>query len=235
MPTETCISDLKERLLLLFNGGGIDDNNYKPEEDKDLMFIKEIRSCPRDEAIASLLDLQIKNKDSIELTAKSAYLLVKIGSEKERAGEALISTFSAKHKEILDRYRDKDYGDKVKNNKYDDKFGELEILDLISDVIENDYKDLLPKTFEIAPETDGVSSEQLSFIYSRAFRSDPEGFLRMLKVKSVRVKGSVYQLLIPGLTKDQLKKCLSQIPKNSDVSSMAEDMRRISAKSNVDF
>lgn len=217
-------SDLKEKLKNLFNSEGIDTETYKPEEDKNLILIREIKSCPREEIIKSILTFQSLNKDSIEMNVKSSYLLIKLEHNKNDNGKTMVEAYSVWLNNILERRKDKNYEYNVENNKYDTRFGGEKILGLISDVITNDDKELLSDTFNLVSEVDGSAAELLSVVFGDEFDKNPEAFLRRLKPKSAKIREQVYSLVLFDSNKEDIIKRLSQIPKSSDVYSMSKDM-----------
>lgn len=219
-----CKLDLKEKLKTLFNEIGRDLNTYKPEEDKDLIFIKELKSCPREETVNSLLELQKAYKDDFELKAKSSYLLIKLGHNKRENGKFLVSTYFAWNKEILERYKDPNYKENVINNKYDNRFDGEGILILIADIIEKDDSGILSDAFDLSLVTDGAMSETLAGILGEEFKKEPEEFLRKLKVKSKKVTDSVYMRVCYSTHIDELTESIFVIPKSSNVYSMSREM-----------
>ena len=226
---ETCnFNDpgMKERLQDFFKNEGINIDTYKPEEDEDLIFIKEIRSCPREETINSILAFQSRNKNNFEMKAKSSYLLIKLGHDTRENGRVLISTYSEKYKERLDRIKAPNYEENAKNNRYDDRFGEDEIISLIFDVIDHDDGEILSDAFDLSLKVDNGIAEDFSGIVGSEFKKDPEAFLRKLKPKSSKIKHEVYFFLTFDTRKEMLIERVSRIPKSSDVYGMSRGLIR---------
>lgn len=216
----------KEILRRLYNSEGVDISTYTPETDPDLIFIKQIRACPREEIVNSTLELRNSNQDDLEIKAKTSYLLIKLGHNKAENGKTLLDTYSAYRKVILERYKDPDYEKKIQNNEYPKIFGGERIMNLVSDVIaeDDDDKAILTEAFDTALKTDGGSSLVLFTAFAHEFEKSPEKFLDAIKGKPRETKETVFGRMCFDLTRKGLIKDLSGIPKSSAAYSLSREI-----------
>lgn len=227
--------DAKEKIINLFNFEGIDISTYKPDKDPDLIFIKKIKACPREDAINSLLALQDTNKNDIEIKAKTAYFLIKLGHNKSDSGKTLISTYSARHSVVLERYKDPNYEENVMKNKYDGEYKGDQIISLIGDAIENEDTDkaILTESFKLISEVDGASATGLFETFASEFKEHPEKFLKAIKGELEEVQKTVFERMCSSIPKKSLIKNLSAIPKSSDVYSLSKEISGFIQQSQV--
>jgi hypothetical protein len=216
----------EDLLRNLFNFEGVNIDTYKPEVDPDLVFLKKIRSCPREEMIGSILELQSTAKDDLEIKAKTTYLLLKLENNKSENGKILRDCYSEWRNTILERYKDPNYAENVKNNKYNDSIRGDQIMSLFCDVIENDDNDkvILSESFDSVFAVDGASATGLFETFATEFEKYPEKFLKAIKIKSPEVKEKVFGRMCYSIPKKEIIKDLSIIPKSSDVYSLSKEI-----------
>ena len=209
-----------------FNSVGIDDDQTRAANDTDRSSIETLRSCSAASLKQTIEKLRAQNMDNLELQAKASYLLIKLRHDRVKNGSILTSTYIAKHKEILARYKDPNYSVNVENNRYDDSFSEDGILALIYDVVSNDDAQIIVVAFDLVSYTDGDTAELLSGLFAEQFVKEPELFLQRLKTKPPRVQKQVCQFVAWGDRKDVLERALARVPKNSDVFEITRHLRR---------
>lgn len=204
-PVEACNFDLIEKLETFYSAA---PDRFRDAE-ADSQFLKELKTCPREQTINSIVALQKARREDGEIQAKTAYLLIKLDRDKKVNQKALFSVFPA--------YRDKTGG----------RFRRDHILDLIGDVVINEdtgEKTFLADAFDLAPLVNAATAEMLSGILAGEFEKNPEIFLLSLKNKSKAVKREVYSFISYQLPKDVLSKHLSSIPQTSDAYRTGKEM-----------
>ena len=219
---QNCNSDLEETIKTLFNGFGFNEEEINRDEN----FLKELEKCPREETINSLQILRNKRKDDFEILAKTSYLLIKLGHKKNENGKILVSSYSLCDKTLDRRFKDRNYIENLRQNKYNTRFEGFRILYFLSDVIENDDKEIISETIDLSLKTDNANAEIISHIFGREFEKSPEDFLKRLKPKSKKIRQQIYSFIYYSNGKQAVKESLSSIPKDSDTISIVNEMER---------
>jgi hypothetical protein len=221
---QTCDIDLEGKLRTFYSP--IPDEFR--DDVRDAKIFEELQKCPREEVLNSLVALQKSKKNDIEIQAKTAYFLVKLNHNRAKNGKILISTYSAKVKEVLESYKDKDYAEKVKRGDFDKDFDLDRLMDLICGFIseENDKQEFLSDAFDLVLLSDGAMSETLSGTLANQFEQTPELFLQKLKPKSNKIKQQVYRFLFYSIQKDNIFQQLASINKDSEVYSLVEEIQK---------
>jgi hypothetical protein len=228
-------SNGKDILKNLYNSEGVDISTYTPETDPDLVFIKQIKACPREEMINSIQEVRNRNEDDLEIKAKTSYLLVKLGDNKFENAKILLGTYSTYSKTIFERYKEPDYERKISNKEYPEIFRGDQIIYLVSDVIHEDDNDkaILGESFEIADEVDGGSAMMLFVAFGYEFEKSPEKFLKAIAGKPKKTKEAVFERMCFDSTKKNLIKDLSAVPKSSEVYPLSKQMLALVKGSSV--
>jgi len=217
-----CNCDLEEAIKILFNGFGFDEEEINRDEN----FLKELKDCPREETINSLQILQNERKDDFEILAKTSYLLVKLGHKKNENGKILVSSYSLWYKTRERWFKDRNYFENLRQNKYNTRFEGFQILYFLSDVIGNDDKEIISETIDLSLKTDTSNAEIISHIFGREFEKTPEDFLKRLKPKSKKIRKQIYRYIYYSNGKQGVKESLSSISKISDTISIVKEIER---------
>jgi hypothetical protein len=191
--------------------------------------IKEgLQNCPREEIVKLLVNLQKSKNNDIEIQAKTAYFFIKLNHNRTENGKRLISTYSAKNKEVLKSYKDKDYAEKVKRGDFDKEFDLFYLMNLICEMISEDDTnyEFLADAFDLVLLSDGAMSETLSGTLASQFEKTPELFLQKLKPKSNKIKQQTYSFLFYSIQKDKIFQQLASINKDSEVYSLVEEIQK---------
>jgi hypothetical protein len=185
------------------------------DETEDSKFLNELKACPREEIINSIITLQNSYQKDYEMEAKTAYLLVKLKHDERTNKKKLLLSYPS--------FEDKDSS----------KFRKDHLIDMICDVIINDDNDkkFLTDAFEL--EVDGIMATMLFGVFASEFEKNPENFIRALKVKSKKVKENVYEGVCASIQKDTLTKRLDSIPTNSDIYLNSREMLQFIEQSKV--
>jgi hypothetical protein len=226
---QTC-TVTSENLRNVFNFEGIDISTYKPEEDKDLILIAKLKSCPFDETVNTLVALQNNSQDDFGTKAKSTYLLIKIGYKVSENADLLLDLYTKRWKEVINRYKEKNYAEKIQKGMYDNRYEARELLSLIAMVVEDDYheNEFIAKVLDL--EADGGLAEGLAGICGNEFKKKPEDFLRIVKTKSKKDRKDILFFIAYSMPKDELLEHISSIPKSSEVYSLAQELTKVSDK-----
>lgn len=221
---QTCNFNLEDKLRTFYSPI---PNEFR-DDVRDENILGEIKNCPREEIVNSLVALQKSKKKDIEIQAKIAYFLIKLNHNRTENGKLLISTYSAKKKEVLERYKDKDYAKKVEQGKYDDDFDLDRLMDLICRIIseENEKQEFLLDAFDLVLLSDGAMAETLSGTLADQFEKSPKLLLQKLKPKSNKIRQQTYAFLFYSIPKDKLFQHLTPIPKDSEVYSLIEEIQK---------
>ena len=204
--TNICRSDLKERLKSFYSK--VPDNFRDVAE--DAKFISELKQCPREEAISSLIALRDSNAKDIEIKAKTAFLLIKLNADEKNNKKELLSAYTS-------------FQQRGESNF---KFGIDYIVDMISGVISNDDPDadFLSEAFEL--EANGAAATMLGGTFVNVFEANPESFLRKLKEKPKKIRERTYSGMCFALSAGELAKMLTSIPADSNNNPAANEMRQ---------
>ncbi len=221
---QTCNFNLEEKLRTFYSP--IPDEFR--DDVRDERILKEIKDCPREEIVNSLLNLQKSKNNDIEIQAKTSYFLIKLNHNRVENGKLLISTYSAKNKEVLESYEDKDYAEKVKRGDFDNAFDLFYLMGLICRMISEDdiNNEFLSDAFDLSLLSDGAMSESLSGTLAYKFEKSPEIFLTKLKLKSNEIKEHIYGYLFYTMPEDKVLQHLTSIKKDSDVYSLVEEIQK---------
>ena len=120
------------------------------------------------------------------------------------------------------------------NNEYRDTIRGDQIMSLFCDVIENDDNDrtILSGAFDSVSEVDGASATTLFETFAGEFEKSPEKFLKAIARKSRETKEAVFERMCHSLSKKDLIKDLSAIPKSSEIYSLSKELLEFVKQSN---
>jgi len=220
-----CNLDLEQALRSRLNIEIFRKEDYKPEFDQDLIFLKDIMACPRNEMVNLISEFQNKHKNDFELASKSSYLLIKLGTNITENGKKLVFYYSIKEKELLNKNKESKPTENLNQNKPDSNFDSLEYLLLLEDVISHDDPNLLSEAFELCLKLDGALSEYFAEMCAKQFLSNPEAFLLKLKPISKKIRGKIIFFIFYAKRKEVILQSLNSISSSSPVSNVVQEIR----------
>lgn len=226
-----CNFNLEEKLRTFYSPI---PNEFRDLE-RDEKIKEELQNCPREEIVKSLANLQKSKKQDVEIQAKASYFLIKLNHNRAENGKLLVSTYTAKFKEL-----DK----KAKYGEFKDSFDPYTLMDLICEgLFENANGEFLSDAFDLVLLSDNAMAETLSGTLASQFEKTPELFLQKLKPKSNKIKlgrlslsaitktesnkikQKTYSFLFYSIPKDKVLQHLASINKDSEVYSLVEEIQ----------
>ncbi len=167
-----CVFDFTE-LKTRFERGPLEDEYIADEK----RYLERLRKCPLDGVATQILEFKKSHDDNLGFKAKSAYLLARLGFQKERYADELIEVYSVFRVKTSEIYRLSGWEAVYEFERV--HINDETLIGLICETVESERSDtkILMSSMRIMHLTDGAWATALFHTYSKRFERNPRQFL----------------------------------------------------------